>query len=89
MFLKFYLVSISKRIFITFVVQTPTLTQTDTLTAEQAKTMINKELIVTTMVAGARLFDKDGNKTFLINLDKRYPQSPLTVVLEHYQGPRV
>jgi hypothetical protein len=65
MFLKFYLVSISKRIFITFVVQTPTLTQTDTLTAEQAKTMINKELIVKTMVAGARLFKKNENKTFL------------------------
>ncbi|MDZ7936124.1 MAG: hypothetical protein U5M51_14380 [Emticicia sp.] len=55
--------------------------QSDTLTAEQAKTMINKEVIVKAMVAGSRLFDKDGNKTFLINLDKRYPQSPLTVVL--------
>lgn len=55
--------------------------QTDTLTAEQAKTMINKEVIVKAMVSGTRLFDKDGNKTFLINLDKRYPQSPLTVVL--------
>ena len=58
-----------------------TFAQTDTLTAEQAKTMINKEVIVKANVAGARLFDKDGNKTFLINLDKRYPQSPLTVVL--------
>lgn len=55
--------------------------QTDTLTAEQAKTMINKEVIVKANVAGTRLFDKDGNKTFLINLDKRFPQSPLTVVL--------
>lgn len=58
-----------------------TFAQTDTLTAEQAKTMINKEVIVKANVAGTRLFDKDGNKTFLINLDKRYPQSPLTVVL--------
>ncbi len=58
-----------------------TFAQTDTLTAEQAKTMVNKEVIVKAMVSGARLFDKDGNKTFLINLDKRYPQSPLTVVL--------
>jgi len=58
-----------------------TFAQTDTLTAEQAKTMINKEVIVKAMVSGARLFDKDGNKTFLINLDKRYSQSPLTVVL--------
>lgn len=55
--------------------------QTDTLTAEQAKTMINKEVIVKANVAGTRLFDKEGIKTFLINLDKRYPQSPLTVVL--------
>ncbi len=58
-----------------------TFAQTDTLTAEQAKTLINKEVIVKAMVSGTRLFDKDGNKTFLINLDKRYPQSPLTVVL--------
>lgn len=58
-----------------------TFAQTDTLTAEQAKTMINKEVIVKANVAGTRLFDKEGNKTFLINLDKRYPQSPLTVVL--------
>lgn len=55
--------------------------QTDTLIAEQAKTMINKEVIVKANVAGTRLFDKDGKKTFLINLDKRFPQSPLTVVL--------
>lgn len=58
-----------------------TFAQTDTLTAEQAKTMINKEVIVKANVAGTRLFDKEGNKTYLINLDKRYPQSPLTVVL--------
>jgi hypothetical protein len=58
-----------------------TFAQADTLTAEQAKTLINKEVIVKANVAGTRLFDKDGNKTFLINLDKRYPQSPLTVVL--------
>lgn len=58
-----------------------TFAQNDTLTAEQAKTMINKEVIVKALVSGTRLFDKDGNKTFLINLDKRYPQSPLTVVL--------
>jgi hypothetical protein len=55
--------------------------KTETLTAEQAKTMFNKEVIVKASLSGARLFDKDGNKTFLINLDKRYPQSPLTVVL--------
>lgn len=47
--------------------------QNDTLTAEQAKTMINKEVIVKANVAGTRVFDKEGNKTFLINLDKRYP----------------
>ncbi len=57
-----------------------TFAQTDTITAEQAKTMINKEVIVKANVAGTRLFDKDGKKTFLINLDKRFPQSPLTVV---------
>ncbi len=55
--------------------------QTDTLTAEQVKTRINKEVIVKANVAGTRLFDKGGKKTFLINLDKRFPQSPLTVVL--------
>jgi hypothetical protein len=33
------------------------------------------------MVAWARIFDKVGNNTFLINLDRRYPQSPLTEVL--------
>lgn len=54
--------------------------QTDTLTAEQAKTMINKEVIVKATVAGTRLFDKEGKKTFLVNLDKRFPQTPLTVV---------
>jgi hypothetical protein len=36
--------------------QTSTFSQTDTLTAEQAKTMINKEVIVKAMAAGARLF---------------------------------
>lgn len=55
--------------------------QTDTLTAEQAKVLVNKEVIVKAYVAGTRLFDKDGKKTFLINLDKKYPQTPLTVVL--------
>ncbi len=55
--------------------------KTDRQAAEQAKTMINKEVIVKANVVGAWLFDKDGNKTFLINLDKRYPQSPLRVVL--------
>jgi len=65
MFLKIFLVSSSKRIFITFVVQTPTLTQTDTLTIQHAKTMINKEVIVKTIVAGARLINKNENKTFL------------------------
>lgn len=58
-----------------------TFAQADTLTAEQAKTMINKEVIVKANVAGTRVFDKAGKKTFLINLDKRYPQTPLTVVL--------
>lgn len=58
-----------------------TFAQTDTLTAEQAKTMVNKEVIVKANVAGTRVFDKVGKKTFLINLDKRYPQTPLTVVL--------
>ena len=51
------------------------------LTAEQAKTLINKEVFVKAMVAWARIFDKVGNNTFLINLDRRYPQSPLTEVL--------
>jgi hypothetical protein len=46
--------------------------------------MFNKEVIVKASVAGARLFDKDGNKTFLINLDKRYPQSP--IVRQSLQG---
>jgi hypothetical protein len=55
--------------------------QTDTLTAEQAKTYINKEVIVKGTIAGTRLFEKEGKKTFLINLDKRYPQTPLTVAL--------
>jgi len=71
------------------VVQIFHMAQTDNLTAEQAKTMINKEVIIKANVSGGRLFDKDGNKTFLINLDKRYPQSPLTVVLAHHQGARV
>ena len=55
--------------------------QNDTLTAEQAKVLVNKEVIVKAYVAGTRFFDKDGKKTFLINLDKKYPQTPLTVVL--------
>jgi hypothetical protein len=67
------------------VVQILTFAQTNRLTAEQAKILINKEVIVKANVVGARLFDKDGNKTFLINLDKRYSQSPLMMVLAHYQ----
>lgn len=55
--------------------------QTDTLTAEQASKMVDKEVIVKGNVAGSRLFERDGKKTFLINLDKRYPQTPLTIVL--------
>ncbi|MFN3851022.1 MAG: hypothetical protein ACK4NY_16420 [Spirosomataceae bacterium] len=55
--------------------------QTDTLKAEQAKNFIDKEIIVKGNVAGSRLFERDGKKTFLINLDQRYPQTPLTVVL--------
>ena len=56
--------------------------QSDTLTAEQAKVLINKEVIVKGNIAGTRLFENDGKKLFLINLDKRYPQTPLTVVLQ-------
>lgn len=41
--------------------------QTDTLTAEQAKTMVNKEVIVKENVAGTRLLDKDGNRTLHYN----------------------
>lgn len=55
--------------------------QTDTLTAEQASKMVDKEVIVKGNVAGSRLFEKEGKKTFLVNLDKRYPQTPLTIVL--------
>lgn len=55
--------------------------QTDTLKAEQAKYFVAKEVIVKGNVAGSRLFVRDGKKTFLINLDKRYPETPLTVVL--------
>lgn len=43
-----------------------TFAQTDTLTAEQAKILINKEVIIKANVAGTRLFDKEGKKTFLI-----------------------
>lgn len=55
--------------------------QTDTLKAEQAKNFVEKEVIIKASVAGSRLFEKEGKKTFLINLDERYPQTPLTVVL--------
>lgn len=54
--------------------------QSDTLTAEQATKYLDKLVIVKDKVAGARLFEKDGKKTYLVNLDKRYPHTPLTVV---------
>ncbi|GGD68461.1 hypothetical protein GCM10011514_35710 [Emticicia aquatilis] len=55
--------------------------QNDTLKAEQAKNYLGKEVIIKGYITSTRLFDKDGKKTFLINLDKRYPENPLTVEL--------
>ncbi len=55
--------------------------QSDTLTASQAKDLIGKEVTVKGIIAGSRLFDKDGKKTFLINLDQKYPDTPLTIAL--------
>jgi DNA/RNA endonuclease YhcR with UshA esterase domain len=53
----------------------------DPITAEQAAKMVGQEVTVKDVVAGSRLFEKDGKKTFLINLAQRYPQTSLTIVL--------
>lgn len=55
--------------------------QSDTLTSEQAKSLVDKKVIVKAIIAGSRLFDTNGKRMLLINLDKRYPNRPLTVVL--------
>lgn len=44
----------------------------DPITAHQAAKMVGKEVTVKAVVASTRLFEKEGKKTFLINLDKRY-----------------
>lgn len=41
-----------------------TFAQTDTLTAEQAKTMVNKEVIVKAMVSGTGFLTKTARKRF-------------------------
>ena len=51
-----------KKLIILLITGRNTFAQTDTLTAEQAKTMINKEVIVKANVAGTRLFDKEGKE---------------------------
>lgn len=55
--------------------------QADTLTAFQAKEHLNKEVVVRGKVVGARLFEKNGRKTYLVNLEIPFPNTPLTIVL--------
>jgi hypothetical protein len=71
----------NKLLFLFLFIGIKVFSQTDTLTAIKAQNQIDKEVIVKGIIAGARLFEKDGKKTFLINLDEKYPNTPLTVVL--------
>jgi len=54
--------------------------QGDTIKAKKAKSMINKEVIVKAVVAGTKLFEKDGKSTLILSLDKPYPKMPLQVI---------
>jgi hypothetical protein len=66
--------------FFFFLLAFSSLAQADTLTTYQASKKVNEAVIVKAKVAGSRLFDKEGLKTFLVNLDEAYPDTPLTVV---------
>ncbi len=54
--------------------------QGDTTKARNARSMINKAVIVKALVAGSRLIEKEGKRTLILSLDKPYPKTPLQVI---------
>lgn len=56
--------------------------QVETITTAQAKDFINKEVILTGKVVATRVVnDRNGKQIMFINLDEKYPNNPVDVVI--------